>query len=90
MNDKSETIILRGYNTSDPAKLNEQGHWDNSYFDEIKKWGANVVRFPVHPSNWRKLGTKAYLSLLDEGIQMATDRNLYVIIDWHSIGKLID
>ncbi len=89
VNDKGETIILRGYNTSDPAKLNEQGHWNNSYFDEISKWGANVVRFPVHPPNWRKLGTKAYLNLLDEGIKMAAERNLYVIIDWHSIGNLL-
>ncbi len=86
--ENGEKIVFRGLNTSDPDKLEAQGHWDKSYFKEIKAWGANIVRFPVHPTAWEKRGKKAYLKLLDDGIQWATELNLYVIIDWHSIGNL--
>lgn len=83
-----ETIVFRGLNTSDPDKLETQGHWNKAYFEEIKKWGANIVRFPVHPTAWKKRGKDNYLKLLDDGIEWATELHLYVIIDWHSIGNL--
>lgn len=83
-----ETIVFRGLNTSDPDKLEKQGHWNKAYFEEIKKWGANIVRFPIHPTAWTKRGKENYFKLLDDGIKWATELNLYVIIDWHSIGNL--
>ena len=54
----------------------------------MARWGANVVRFPVHPRAWRSRGKDEYIKLLDEGIKMATAHNMYVIVDWHSIGNL--
>ena len=81
-------MVFRGLNTSDPDKLKKNGHWNQEYFQEIKKWGANIVRFPVHPSAWRSRGQWEYIKLLDEGIAMARVEGLYVIIDWHSIGNL--
>tara|TARA_R110002049_G_scaffold300182_1_gene490849 strand:+ start:1584 stop:2594 length:1011 start_codon:yes stop_codon:yes gene_type:complete len=83
-----KTIVFRGLNTSAPDKLETQNHWNKAYFTEIKKWGANIVRFPVHPSAWTKRGKEDYLKMLDNGIKWATELNLYVIIDWHSIGNL--
>lgn len=83
-----QTVVLRGVSTSDPDRLEKEGKWNAGYFDEIARWGANVVRFPVHPRAWRARGEAAYLQLLDEGIRLCTERNLYVIIDWHSIGNL--
>lgn len=83
-----ETIVFRGLNSSDPNKLSNDGHWNANYFEEVKKWGANVVRFPVHPSTWKARGQQEYLKLLDEGIALAKQQGLYVIIDWHSIGNL--
>ena len=83
-----ETIVFRGVNTSDPDKLEKVGHWNKAYFEEIKRWGANVVRFPVHPRAWRARGQEQYLKLLDQGVQWATETGLYVILDWHSIGNL--
>ncbi|WP_414629295.1 cellulase family glycosylhydrolase [Neotamlana nanhaiensis] len=50
--------------------------------------GANIVRFPLHPTAWTKRGKENYLKLLDDGIKWATELHLYVIIDWHSIGNL--
>ena len=88
VNEKGETIVFRGYNTSDPDKLKKQGHWNKSYLEEVKKWGANIVRFPVHPPDWTARGKENYLKLLDDGIKWATELNMHVIIDWHSIGNL--
>ncbi len=88
VDDSGKVLIFRGLNTSDPDKLETQGHWDSLYFAEMKNWGSNIVRFPVHPAAWRKRGQKNYLELLDKGVEMARKNNMYVIIDWHSIGNL--
>lgn len=88
VSEKGDTLVLRGLNASDPDKLDKEGHWNAAYFAEIKAWGANVVRFPVHPDAWRRRGAEAYLKLLDQGVQWAREQQLYVILDWHSIGNL--
>lgn len=81
-------IVFRGLDTSDPDKLERNGHWNKEYFEAMKSWGANIVRFPVHPRAWRAHGKDNYIKLLDQGIQWAKELGLYVIIDWHSIGNL--
>ncbi len=87
-NESGEVVVFRGYNTSDPHKLMNQGRWNKRYFEEIKAWGGNIVRFPVHPANWRKRGREEYIKLLDQGIKWAEELGMYTIIDWHSIGNL--
>ena len=86
--DGDKPFILKGLNISDPDRLQTIGHWNRAYFEEIKNWGANVVRFPIHPRAWRKQGKINYLKMLDEGVQWATELGIYVIMDWHSIGNL--
>ena len=88
VNSEGDTLVFQGLNTSDPDHLVGQGHWNRAYFEEMKNWGANVVRFPVHPRAWRKWGESQYLFLLDQGVNWATEFGMYVIIDWHSIGNL--
>ncbi len=88
VNQEGVTVILKGYSSSDPDRLASIRRWDKSYFEELKEWGANVVRFPVHPRAWRSRGESDYLYLLDQGIEWATELGIYVIIDWHSIGNL--
>lgn len=83
-----KVIVLRGLDSSDPDKLQRNGVWNTNYFAAIKSWGANIVRFPVHPAAWHIHGKEDYLKLLDQGIAMARAQGLYVIIDWHSIGNL--
>lgn len=82
------SIIFKGLNTSDPDRLFRSGHWTKAYFEEMKDWGANIVRFPVHPRAWREQGEQNYLQILDMGIRWAEELGMYVIIDWHSIGNL--
>lgn len=83
-----KVIIFKGLDASDPDKLAKQGHWNKEYFEAVKSWGANIVRFPVHPNAWRSRGKDEYIKLLDEGVKWATELGLYVNIDWHSIGNL--
>ncbi|MDN3595121.1 glycoside hydrolase family 5 protein [Zunongwangia endophytica] len=88
VNAKAEVLVFRGVNTSDPDKLVNDDLWSEDYFKEIKNWGATIVRFPIHPEAWRERGEKEYLKILDQGIEWANKYDLYVILDWHSIGNL--
>ena len=83
-----ETLMFRGFSVADPDKLEREGRWNRRLFEEARRWSANVVRLPVHPSAWRARGPEAYLELLDDGIRWAEELGLYVIMDWHSIGNL--
>lgn len=88
VNAEGKTVIFRGLDTSDPDKLARNRHWNRDYFEQAKAWGANLVRFPVHPAAWRARGPESYLKLLDQGVDWAGELGLYVMIDWHSIGNL--
>jgi len=81
-------IIFRGASVADPDKIKMNKKLIKEHFAMLKKWGANVVRIPVHPSAWRKHGKKNYLAMLDQIVIWANDLNIYVILDWHSIGNL--
>jgi hypothetical protein len=85
---EGKAIVFRGLDASDPDKLERDGHWNKAYVEAVKSWGANIIRFPVHPAAWRKRGVEPYLKLLDQGVKWASESGLYVIIDWHSIGNL--
>ena len=88
VNESGETIVFRGVNIKDPHRLAQQDRWRRSHFEEARKWGANVIRLPVHPDSWRERGEAEYVKLLDLGVQWARELGLYLILDWHSIGNL--
>jgi endoglucanase len=81
-------VVFRGVALSDPDKLEKGGHWNRRIFEEIKAWGASIVRVPVHPVAWRTRGPERYLALLDQGVAWARETGLYVMVDWHVIGNL--
>jgi len=83
-----EIIRLKGVSFSDPDKLETAGQWNKRYFQEAKNWGCNLVRFAVHPTALNKRGWDAYFDLVDKGVKWAAELEMYVIIDWHSIGNL--
>ncbi len=89
VDEAGEVFIFRGYSSSDPDKLAKQGSWNLAYFQEMKRWGSNVIRFPIHPRAWRERGKENYLTLLDQGVAWAAANDMYVIMDWHSIGNLL-
>jgi len=88
VNESGETVIFRGVNIRDPHNLESEGHWTRAHFEEASRWGANVIRLPVHPGAWRARGAEAYLQLVDQAVRWARELGLYLIIDWHSIGNL--
>jgi hypothetical protein len=88
VNPSGETLLLRGLAISDPDKLERQGHWSKAHFEKVKETGAMLVRIPVHPVAWRERSPEKYLELLDQAVEWCTDLEMYVVIDWHSIGNL--
>jgi hypothetical protein len=82
------TVLFRGLAISDPDKLQAQGHWNKEHFAKVKEMGAKLVRIPVHPVAWRERTPAEYIKLLDQAVDWCTELDMYVIIDWHSIGNL--
>lgn len=85
---QGKTVLFRGLSISDPDKLEGQGHWNKEHFAKVKEMGAMVVRIPVHPVAWRERTPVEYLKLLDQAVEWSTDLDLYIDLDWHSIGNL--
>lgn len=88
VNESGQTVVFRGLCLADPVKLVEEGQWSEEIFSKSEEWGANVVRFAVHPRNLNSFGWDAAFVAMDEGIEWAKRHGLYVIMDWHSIGSL--
>jgi hypothetical protein len=83
-----KTVLFRGLSISDPDKLEMQGHWSKDHFAKVKEMGAKLVRIPVHPVAWRERTPPAYLKLLDQAVGWYTELDMYIILDWNSIGNL--
>jgi len=88
VDEQGKPMVFRGVNISDPDKLARTGKWTKDYFAAAKDFGANTLRVPVHPVAWRERGKDAYFQLLDQAVVWANALDLYLIIDWHSIGNL--
>jgi len=82
------TVLFRGIAISDPDKVARQGHWNKAHFEKVKELGSNLVRIPIHPVAWRERTPEAYLKMLDEAVDWCTDLEMYVMLDWHTIGNL--
>jgi hypothetical protein len=82
------TVLFRGVAIADPDKVEHEGHWSKEHFEQVKAMGATLVRIPVHPIAWRQRGASSYLPLLDQAVAWCNELDMYVIIDWHSIGNL--
>lgn len=85
---QGNTVLFRGLSISDPDKIESQGHWNREHFVKVKEMGAKVVRIPIHPVAWRGRTPAGYIKLLDQAVEWCTDLDLYIDLDWHSIGNL--
>jgi hypothetical protein len=86
--ESGETIVFQGVNIRDPHNLAQEGRWTFDHFAKAKEWGSNVIRLPVHPASWRERGQDEYLQLIDQAVEWAHQLDIYLILDWHSIGNL--
>lgn len=89
VNEAGATVIFQGVNIEDPDDLQLEGNWNKGLFEAIASWNANIVRVPVHPPRFRRRGAQAYFELLDQAVLWANELGLYLIVDWHSIGNLL-
>ena len=85
---KGDAVLFRGVSIADPDKIDHEGHWNKMLFEKVKEMGAMLVRIPVHPAAWRERTPLKYLALLDSAVSWCTDLDVYIDIDWHSIGNL--
>jgi endoglucanase len=85
---QGNVVLFRGLSISDPDKLEIEGHWNREHFVHVKEMGAGIVRIPVHPVAWRERTPVEYLKLLDQAVAWCTELDMYVDLDWHSIGNL--
>jgi endoglucanase len=88
VDDKGKVFVFRGVSTADPDKLVKDNQWNAELFQQLKEWGVNTVRLPIHPKAWRTRGQAEYLKLIDQAVAWANARDIYLILDWHSIGFL--
>ena len=88
VNPQGDTVLFRGLAIADPDKIEREGRWNKELFVKIKEMGAMIVRLPVHPATWRNRTPQKYLQLLDQAVAWCTELNMYVDVDWHSIGNL--
>ena len=61
-------LVFRGLCFSDPVKLVSEGQWTERYFAEAADWGANIVRFAVHPANINSMGWDATFEAMDQAL----------------------
>lgn len=56
-------------------------------FADIKSWGGNTIRLAMYTEEYDGYlsggNQEEQLNRLDEGIKVATDLDMYVIVDWH-------
>lgn len=88
VDESGEEFKFRGVNIADPGKLAYQDRWNKELFEEIERWGANTIRIPIHPLSWRQRGKEWHFARLDEAVRWANELDMYLILDWHSIGNL--
>ncbi len=88
VDENNQTFEFKGVSIADPDKLKQQGKWSKEIFEEVAEWGANTIRLPIHPGAWRSVGKNDYFKMLDEAVVWANALDLYLILDWHSIGNM--
>lgn len=81
-----QEIKIRGVAINSPYYRDLSGRPDSD-FDKIKNdWNANVVRMSVHPGDYKRY-PRYVIDSIKEQVEAARKRDLFVIIDWHSIGE---
>jgi len=86
--------VFRGLNAIHPITQATPGNkdcgtWNESYYAEMRKWGADIVRVPVSPRAWRE-NPNIRLEILDRTVDWIGKQGMYAILDFHSIGFLPD
>jgi len=78
-------VQLKGISTHGIAWFPD--YINNSCFSEFKSYGADIMRLAMYTAEYNGYctgGDRNYLkNLIKNGVNYATENNMYVIIDWH-------
>lgn len=85
-NDKNERVQLRGVSTHGLAWFPEYVNYDT--FKTIRDdWGVNLIRLAMYTEEYGGYcnggDREKLMSLVDNGVEYATELGMYAIIDWH-------
>lgn len=91
VNEAGDQVVLHGVSHFDPTwqAMGEDpdvGVWDESIFNLMQNWNVQLVRLPIHPAVWRRYGAAQVFAVIDQAIAWCAEREMYAIIDFHSIG----
>ncbi len=84
---------LKGMNVVDPIAQatwgmpQEVGEWSRDYYEQVRAWGGQIVRIPIHPEFWREDPGQA-TQIVRQAVDWSREVGLYVILDFHAIGML--
>lgn len=93
VNESGNEVVLRGVSLENPvwqsdSNNNELIPFTEKTFEVMSTWGAKIVRLPIHPMNvaWSDEVGESILSVLDQAVLWAKKYQMYVYIDFHSVG----
>ncbi|MBP5423399.1 MAG: cellulase family glycosylhydrolase [Paludibacteraceae bacterium] len=79
--EKGEAIQLKGWSAF--GNFDKNCARSGNDLDQMKAWGANVVRLPEYPNvksqTWGQFSESQFKQLIDD----ANARGMYVVADWH-------
>lgn len=85
-----QPVVLKGLCLGDPAHLVSDNQWSKAYFDEAAAWGATLVRVQVSPWSYHEREPEESFALVDQAVQWSGENDMYVSLEWHSCGNIVD
>ena len=81
-----KTVVLRGVNVGDLYHFSKNRFFRPPDYNRIaQSLNANCIRIAVHPNLWRNEKLHV-LACLKENVRDALAANLFIIVDYHTIG----
>ena len=84
-----DQVVLRGLGLGALSDVKEQNKWDEQYFRDARRWGAELVRLPINPATYRNAPVVT-LDELDKAVAWCKKNQMYLIIDYHVIGNVAE
>ncbi|ADB61387.1 Carbohydrate-binding family 9 [Haloterrigena turkmenica DSM 5511] len=85
-------VVLRGVSLADPvwslehAEKPEEEYWETFRLatDDDAGWHARVLRLPIEPNSISEAGMDAVVDALDRAVELAAERGVYLLVDYHA------
>ena len=96
-----QKMIFRGMASPDPTLMSactspnicgdpNMPAFNENYYQVMASWGANIIRVLIVPFSLHTYGLETVLKALDQTIAWAGENQMYVMIDFQSVGWFPD